>query len=273
MSKIFSNIKPIIGMVHLHPLPGAPLYDKINMPMQKIIELAVQEAVILEKAGVDGIQVENIWDYPFSRGQDVGYETCAALTAATLAVNQSVSIPVGINCHLNGGHAAMAAAVASGARWIRVFEFVSAYISYTGLTEGIGGSLARYRKFLDANDIYFLCDVNVKHGSHFIVSDRQVNELAVDAQEQGADALIITGFETGTAPDEIKVRHCKKAVSIPVLLGSGVTLDNANNLLSAADGAIIGSWFKKNNHWKNPVDFDRAKTFMNKVKKIRSKII
>ena len=121
------------------------------------------------------------------------------------------------------------AAVAAGARWIRVFEFVGAYISYTGLTEGIGGSLARYRKFLDANDIYFLCDVNVKHGSHFIVSDRQVNELAIDAQEQGADALIITGFETGTAPDEIKVRDCKKTVSLPILLGSGVTLDNADS--------------------------------------------
>ena len=42
--------------------------------------------------------------------------------------------------------AAMAIACASGAKWIRVFEFVSAYVSYTGLTEGIGGELARYRK-------------------------------------------------------------------------------------------------------------------------------
>ena len=272
LTKIFSNEKPIIGMVHLRPLPGSPLYDKTNMPMQKMIELAVQEATILEKAGVDGVQVENIWDYPYIKGQDVGYETCAALTAATLAVNQSVSIPVGINCHLNGGHAAMATAVAAGARWIRVFEFISAYISYAGLTEGIGGSLARYRKFLDANDVYFLCDVNVKHGSHFIVSDRRVSELAVDAQEQGADALVITGFETGTAPDEAKVHDCKKTVSLPILLGSGVTLDNANSLLSVADGAIVGSWFKKDNNWKNPVDFDRTKAFMDKVKEIRLKL-
>ena len=271
LTEIFSNTKPIIGMVHLRPLPGSPLYDKINMPMQKVIELAVQEATILEKAGVDGIQVENIWDYPYTKGEDVGYETCAALTAAALAVNQSVSIPVGINCHLNGGRAAMAAAVAAGARWIRVFEFVGAYISYTGLTEGIGGSLARYRKFLDANDIYFLCDVNVKHGSHFIVSDRNVNELAIDAQEQGADALIITGFETGTAPDEIKVRDCKKTVSLPILLGSGVTLDNADSLLGVADGAIVGSWFKKDNSWRNPVDFERAKAFMDEIKKVRLK--
>lgn len=256
-------------MVHLRPLPGSPLYDKTGMPIEKVIELAVREAAALENAGVDGIQVENTWDYPFSRGEDIGYETCAALTAAALAVNQSVSVPVGINCHLNGGHAAMAAAVAAGARWIRVFEFVSAYISYAGLTEGIGGSLARYRKFLDADDIYFLCDVNVKHGSHFIVSDRQVNELAIDAQEQGADALIITGFETGTAPDEAGVRNCKEAISLPILLGSGVTLDNADNLLSVADGAIVGSWFKKDNNWRNPVDFNRTKTLMDKIKKMR----
>ncbi|MCK9267629.1 MAG: BtpA family membrane complex biogenesis protein, partial [Alkaliphilus sp.] len=70
LTEIFNNIKPIIGMVHLRPLPGSPLYDKINMPMQKVIELAVQEATILEEAGVDGIQVENIWDYPYTKGED-----------------------------------------------------------------------------------------------------------------------------------------------------------------------------------------------------------
>ena len=181
-------------MVHLRPLPGSPLYDKTNMPIQKVIELAVQEATILEKAGVDGVQVENIWDYPYNKGQDIGYETCAALTAAALAVNQSVSIPVGINCHLNGGHAAMAAAVAAGAHWIRVFEFVGAYISYTGLTEGIGGSPARYRKFFDANDIFFFFDVYVKQGRHLIVFDSQGKEIGVDAQEQGAGGLLITCF-------------------------------------------------------------------------------
>lgn len=93
------------------------------------------------------------------------------MTAAACAVKNSVNIPIGINVHMNGGKAAMAIACASGAKWIRVFEFVSAYVSYTGLTEGIGGELARYRKMLDAKDIQLLCDVNVKHGSHFIVHD------------------------------------------------------------------------------------------------------
>ncbi len=83
--------------------------------------------------------------------------------------------------------------------------------------------------------------------------------------------MIITGFETGTAPDEVKVRDCRKTVSLPILLGSGITLDNADSLLGVAVGAIVGSWFKKDNNWRNPVDFERAKVFMNEVKKVRLK--
>lgn len=272
LESIFEQPKPIIGMVHLKPLIGSPLFDKEKMPMEKIIEIAVQEAVTMEKAGVDGLQIENIWDYPFSKGEDIGYETCAALTAAAMAVSQSVSIPFGINCHMNGGHAALAAAAASGGKWIRVFEFISAYISYTGLTEGIGGSLARYRKLLDAEDVRFFCDVNVKHGSHFIVSDRSVSELAFDAEEQGADALIITGFETGQPPSAEKILESKKNVSLPILLGSGVKTSNVQELLSCADGAIIGSWFKEQHHWKNPVDFKSVKEFMDEVSVLRARL-
>ena len=65
---------------------------------------------------------------------------------------------------------------------------------------------------LDAKDIQLLCDVNVKHGSHFIVHDRTVNELAIDAQEQGADGIIITGFSTGIAPTKEKVIEAKNGI-------------------------------------------------------------
>ena len=152
MKKIFEVQKPIIGMIHLKPLPGSPNYDKNKFDMNAIVKYAVEEAKILEQAGVNGLQIENYWDIPFVKGEEIGYETCAAMTAAACAVKNSVNIPIGINVHMNGGKAAMAIACASGAKWIRVFEFVSAYVSYTGLTEGIGGELARYRKMLDAKD-------------------------------------------------------------------------------------------------------------------------
>ena len=267
---IFTQEKPIIGMVHLRPLPGSPLYDKNKMGMQQIIDTAAEEAQLLEKGGVDGLQIENIWDYPYIKGQDIGPETVAAMAVAAAYVKQAVKIPMGVNCHLNGAEQALALAVATGARWIRVFEWVNAYVSHAGVLEGVGGKLSRMRTALDArDDVLFLCDVNVKHGSHFIISDRTLAEQANDAVTEGAEALIVTGFETGVAPTPEKVKEFSDSVNVPVLLGSGTTCENVQELLRYADGAIVGSYFKENNDWKKPVSLERTQRFMDRVRGIR----
>lgn len=267
--KTFAQPKPIIGMVHLFPLPGSPLYDPHGMGMEKLAEIAVEDALRLERGGVDGLQIENIWDYPYLKGQDIGDETVAAMTAIAVKVKEAVHIPIGINCHLNGGFAATAVALAAGAKWVRVFEWVNAYVSHAGLTEGIGAKLARYRSMLKADHIKYLCDVNVKHGSHFIISDRSIAEQAHDAQSEGADALIVTGFETGVPPTYEKVNELSSAISLPVFLGSGITAENAKSLLSCSDGAIVGSAFKEGGNWKNLVCEENVRHFMDIVKDIR----
>lgn len=266
----FENKKSIIGMIHLLPLPGSPNYSPEINDMKTIINRAKEEAKIYEAAGVDGVQIENYWDEPFIKGEEIGYETVSAMSVVANEIANEVSLPFGINIHMNGGIPALSVAVSTGAKWIRVFEYVSAYISYTGLTEGIGGKLARYRSFLKANnDIDFMCDVNVKHGSHYIVKDRSVNELAIDAQEQGADAIIITGFSTGIAPTKEKVLDSKKNIDIPVFLGSGVNENNVIELLKVSDGIIVGSYFKVDGDIKNLVDFARVNKFIKKVNELR----
>ena len=159
-----------------------------------------------------------------------------------------------------------------GAGWIRVFSWVNAYVSHAGFIEGIGSRLARYRDTLHANHIKFFCDVNVKHGSHFIISDRSVAEQAHDAETEGAETLIVTGFETGKAPTPEKVREFAQNVNVPVLIGSGATKENVADLLAYADGAIVGSYFKQGNDWKKPVDEAQAQMFMQAVEALRRKL-
>ncbi|MEL7659109.1 MAG: BtpA/SgcQ family protein [Bacillota bacterium] len=270
LKDIFLCKKPIIGMVHLRPLPGAPLYNPKKLNMNGIADIAIEEALKLQSGGVDGLQIENIWDYPFLKADDIGHETTAAMAVIATMVKNSVKIPIGINCHLNGGIQAIAVAKAAGAKWVRVFEWVNAYVSHAGITEGIGNKLARYRSFLKADDeIKFMCDVNVKHGSHFIISDRSFSEQAHDAESEGADSLIVTGFETGIAPSPEKVKEFSESVSIPVLIGSGTTQENVAELMRYADGAIVGSYFKEDNNWKNPVSEERTRAFMDEVMKCR----
>lgn len=266
---VFPVEKPVIGMVHLRPLPGSPLYDPSVMDMNAIIRTAVEEARLLEEAGVDGVQVENMWDIPYLPGDQIGKETAAALAVGVYAVSNSVRIPVGAECHMNGGDTAMACAVAGNARWIRVFEWCNGFISQSGYINASGGNVSRMRDRLKAGHIACLCDVNVKHGSHFIIHDRSVREQAMDVEAQDGDAVIVTGFDTGTPPTVERVLECKEAVKLPVLLGSGLRTDNVRELLAAADGAIVGSWFKEDGNWKNNVDFGRTKAFMDEVKRLR----
>jgi predicted TIM-barrel enzyme len=60
----------------------------------------------------------------------------------------------------------------------------------------------------------------------------------------GADALIVTGRMTGSAPDVEKVAEARRLATRPILVGSG-----SNKATSPpsqhADGVIVGSSLKK----------------------------
>ncbi len=264
---VFDVKKPIIGMVHLRPLPGSPFYSQ--GAMSRIIETAIKEAEILEKAGVDGLQIENMWDHPYLKDDEIGHETTAALAVCAYAVIRSINVPVGINCHLNGSIQAIAAAVGSGAQWVRIFELANTYISNAGIVEASGPKALRFRHAIGGDRIKILADVLVKHGSHFITSDRGIKEQAHDIETFKGDAVIVTGGATGEKPTLPDIQNVKSSVTIPVFVGSGITTENVKDYIDVIDGAIVGSEFKEEGKWQNPVSFERTKAFMDKVKSLR----
>jgi len=254
----------VIGMVHCRPLPGSEKY--VRGSFGEVTKKAVEEAKILEDAGVDGLQVENMWDRPYIRGNDIGFETVSALSVVASEVQRVVDIPIGINCHLNGGQQALAVAAATEAKWIRVFAWVNAYVSNAGLVEGVASEVLRYRKFLQMEDsVSVLADVCVKHGSHFIVSDRSLAEQAEDAEEYLADGIILTGTRTGSAPLLEEVKQVRESVEIPIFIGSGLTTKNVRRFLPYIDGCIVGSYFKVDGKWFNNIDPERVRKFMRQV--------
>ncbi len=264
---VFGVQKPIIGMVHLRQLPGSPFYS--HGDMGKIIDLAVKEAKLLEKGGVDGLQVENMWDHPYLKDTDIGHETTAAIAVCTYAVLNAVHIPVGVNCHLNGSVQSLAASVASGAVWVRIFELANTYISNAGIIEAAGPRALRYRHAIGGDHIRILGDVLVKYGSHFITFDRNIKEQAHDVEMCSADAVIVTGGATGEKPKVEDIEIVRTSVGIPVFVGSGLTATNIEEYLPAIDGAIVGSEFKEGGKWQTPVSFERTEVFMGRVKSLR----
>lgn len=267
LAELFSVPKPIIGVVHLRPLPGAPRYD--GGPVKEIYRAAVTDALTLANGGVDGIIVENASDMPFARPEDIGPETVAALTAACHEITSATDVPIGITCVANGVVPALAVAKATGARWVRANQWTNAYVANEGFLNGPAPHALRYRRAIDATDVKILADVHVKFGAHAITADRGIAEQATDAEWFDADVLIATGTRTGspTSPDE--VQQVKAGTHLPVIVGSGLDPDQVGSLFTVADGAIVGQWLKVDGHWWNAVDPRRVERLVAAVQPFR----
>ncbi len=263
-SELWKNKKPIIGMIHLKALPGAPGYAG---NLDKIYDLALADAEALIEGGVDAVQIENQFDTPFLVGSDIGPETVAFLTAAAAKVRAYFpEIPLGINVHLNGPEMALAVAKAADAQFIRCFNLMNAYISNSGYVGASAPALMRYRRAIDAEKIMIFGDFQVKHGSHAITADRSLAEKAHDIQTSGADAAILTGTATGIAPDVNLIGGVRKDLKIPLLIGSGLNENNISRIWPKVDGAIVGSGFKKEGILSEPVDREKVRNFVLQAK-------
>lgn len=268
LTDLFPAPKPVIGMVHLWPLPGAPGYNGYGM--QTIIDHALRDAKALLHGGVDGLMVENMWDLPYHVGHDVKPEAMTAHAVAAAEVVKNSPVPVGINVIHNGGAVCLAIALAAKARFIRVCIFTGARVWDTGeFDHGCAAELMRKRKDLAAGDIHIFADVDKKHSVPFPGID-----LATHIQWTefyGADALIVSGKFTGNAPDVEKVREAKRLATRPVLIGSGADAENAAALLQYADGLIVGTSLKKDGVMENAVDVHRVKALMDRVHAVRER--
>jgi hypothetical protein len=266
LADLFPAPKPVIGMVHLWPLPGAPGYTGYGI--QVIVEHALRDAEALMQGGVDGLMVENMWDLPYYVGNDVKPEAMTAQAVAAAEVVKSFPVPVGINVIHNGGLVCLAIAVAAGARFIRVCILTGARVWDTGeFDHGCAAELMRKRKELAADGIHIFADVDKKHSVPFPGIDLQTHIQWTEFY--GADALIVSGKFTGNAPDVEKVREAKRLATRPVLIGSGCSAENAAAFLQCADGIMVGTSLKRDAVMENAVDVNRVRALMEKVRAVR----
>jgi membrane complex biogenesis BtpA family protein len=226
--------RAIFGMVHLRALPGAPLFAS----MDDVLELALQDVRALEAGGCDGFVLENFGDRPFTRGR-VEAETVAAMTRIITEIRREVALPFGVNVLRNDALSALAIAAATGASFIRVNVHTGAAVTDQGIIEGDAYATLRKRAAL-APGVLVFADYLVKHAT-------PMGEVsAKDLRLRGlADAIIVTGIETGAAADPSRLRELRESVDAPLLVGSGLTVENAAEF-AGADGAIVGTSIKTN---------------------------
>jgi len=220
-------------MIALPPMPGYPAFTSIDA----LIDVALQDLERLEAGGVDGALVENDFDQPHTMVG--GPEIHAAMTRVTREVVAKARIPIGVEVLLNDWRASLAIAASTGARFIRMDFFVDRVMTKCGPFEPDPAAVLAYRQTIRAEHVQLFTDLQVKYSTP-IGEPKAIKQSAREAAAAGADAVIISGSETGIgpAPDDLRDAHAGER---PVLIGSGLTPENASALLPLASGAIVGT--------------------------------
>ncbi|MGC6417289.1 MAG: BtpA/SgcQ family protein [Bradymonadia bacterium] len=236
--KYTHHLPRLVGMVHLPPLPGAPLYAG---DFEDVLKRAQRDARALVASGFDGLMIENYGDVPFFADRVPAITIAAMARIASHIIADHPATKVGINVLRNDAISALSIAQACDAQFIRVNVLAGTSVTDQGIIQSQAAELLRIRQAW-RSQVAILADVGVKHAAPLGLSD--LGQVAQDTYHRGlADGLIVSGSATGAATSVSDIETVKTAVpGCPVYIGSGVTEDNFDP--TSADGFIIGTSLK-----------------------------
>lgn len=262
--EIFGTQKPIIAMCHLQPMPGDPYYDK-DGGMQKVVEYAREEFLKLQEGGVDAVMFSNEFSMPYLKR--VRPETTAAMARVIGELKSEIRIPFGVNV-LWDPYASLDLAAATNGLFIR--EIMSGvYASDFGLWDTNTGEIARHKTRLGLDNLKMLYNI-VPEAAKYL-AERPVEDIAKSTVfNNRPDVICVSGMTAGIGADMSVLERVKNAIpDTAVFANTGCKVNTIENIFRIADGAVVGTTFKKNGKFENQVELDRVKEFMDKVRSIR----
>jgi uncharacterized protein len=261
---LFGTRKPIIAMCHLEALPGDPGYD-VAKGLEWVLESARGNLAALQEGGVDAVMFSNEHSLPYlTKVEPITYVTMARVIGE---IRREIRVPFGVNV-LWDPMASIDLAVATGALFVREI-FSGVYASDFGLWNTNAGEVVRHQHRVHGEKVRLL--FNIVPEAAVYLGTRGVADIARSTVfNDRPDALCVSGLVAGIAASADVLRQAKEAVpETPVFANTGVKLANIEAQLSAADGAVVGTTFKKDGYIWNDVDGARVREFMRKVKEIR----
>ncbi|GIK75720.1 MAG: sgc region protein SgcQ [Chloroflexota bacterium] len=264
IKELFGVEKPIIAMCHLHALPGDPGYDA-QKGLTWVIEQAIQDLEALQNGGVDAVMFSNEYSLPYLlKVEPITYVTMARIIGE---IKSHIRVPYGVNV-LWDPIATIDLAVATGAQFVREI-FSGVYASDFGLWNTSAGEAVRHMHRVHGKGIRLLYNIVPEAAAY--LADRDIAAIARStAFNTQADVLCVSGLIAGAEAKQETLRLVKEAVpDTPVFANTGVRLSNVEEQLAVADGAVIGTTFKRDGYIWNEVDEARVKAFMDKVRTLR----
>jgi len=264
LEELFGVKKPIIAMCHLLPLPGDPNYKEGSL--DEVIEWAKRDLIALQNGGVDGVMFSNEFSLPYLT--KVPTVTVASMARVIGELKPYIKVPFGVDV-LWDPMTSLDLAAATDAKFIREV-FSGVYASDFGLWNLSYGEIARHRRYLNLQDVKLLFNI-VPEGARYL-GDRSPEEIAKSTVfNHRPDALCVSGLTAGVSVDTSILKRVKDAVpNSLVFANTGVNMENVETILAIADGAVVGTAFKRDGKFENHVDEERVRLFMQKVKSLRT---
>ncbi len=261
MKDLFGVNKPVIAMCHLGALPGDPGYNG-NDGLKGVIDWARKDLAALQNGGVDAVMFSNEFSQPYLTR--VGAVTVASMARTIGELMPEIRVPFGVDV-LWDPYASLDLAISTGAGFVREV-FSGVYASDFGLWNPDCGEIVRHQHAIGAAEVRLL--FNIVPESARYLADRDIVEIAkTTVFNLRPDGLCISGLTAGSPTDISILRRVKETVpETPVIANTGVRLENMEDQLNIADGAIVGTTFKFDGKFENHVDIERVKEFMNKMK-------
>ncbi len=264
LNDVFSVEKPIIAMCHLKALPGDPDYDP-QQGMAWIVESARADLRALQNGGVDAVMFSNEASLPYLLKVETITVACMARVIAEL--HADLRVPFGVNV-LWDPSASIDLAVATSASFVREI-FSGAYASDYGLWNTHCGQIIRHRAAVSGQHVRLLFNI-VPESAVYLAPRRLASIAQSTVFVSRPDALCVSGLTAGAETSHEALAQVKAAVpETPLFANTGVRLENVEATLALADGAVVGTTFKRDGYIWNEVDEARVSAFMERVKQIR----
>lgn len=264
---LFGVSKPVIGMCHLHALPGDPAYDD-SKGLSYIVDEARKDLLALQDGGVDAVMFSNEFSLPYLTKVDT--ITVVSMARVITELKPDIRITYGVNV-LWDPIASLDLAKAVDGKFVREV-FTGVYAGDFGLWDTNCGATIRHQRQIDAQSVRLLFNIVPEAASY--LAQRDMGEIARSTVfNTQPDGLCVSGLTAGSASDAQTLQVIKNAVpDTPVFANTGVRLENVEEQLRIADGAVVGTTFKENGFTWNPVQADRVKALMEKVHSLRAAV-
>ena len=264
MKNLMKNNKLIIGMVHFPPLPGTPEFND-DENLSNIISTVTNDLENLQRNGIDAVMFGNEGDRPYTL--KASYSSLSTMAYVIGLVKDKIKVPFGVN-YLWDPVATVALGSITNANFAREV-FTGAYDSDMGLWNPNAAESLRLRANLNNPKLKLMFNVNAEFASP--LGNRSTADKAESAVFSSlADAICVSGVITSKSVNIDELKETKqKLPDVPVFANTGVKIDNVEEILTLADGCVIGSHLKYDGVTWNKIDPNRVKNFMDKVNNIR----